>query len=159
MKSVKMFGKKIPIRFVFLATVLLVSTAAIAVPVNADTQTVTGHTYITYTVTTPVAFGSVTPSTTATVDNVITASSLGNTIEVTAVTPVGGTTGALEELRYVEGTVSGASGVPLEIWDEDDTVSSWTDIVLDAGEQVSMEADTGAVGGTWPEITITFTVS
>ena len=160
MKSVKMFGKKIPILFVFLATVFLIGTAAIAIPVNADTQEVTGETVIPYTVTATVAFGSVAPSTiAATVADVITASSGGNTITVTAAAQSGGTVDALEELRYVAGTVPPASGVPLTIWNEDSTVSSWTAITLGAGQQLSMEADTGTAGGTWGTITITFTVS
>jgi len=158
MKSVKMFGKKISSLFVFLATVFLIGTAAIAVPANADTQTVTGETVISYIVTANVAFGAVAPSTTETELDVITAGSGGNTITVTAVVPSGGTTNALEELRYVEGTVSGASGVPLIIWNEDTIVSSWLGITLSAGEQLSMEADTGTAAGTWPTITITFTV-
>ena len=115
MKSVKMFGKKIPILAVFLATLLLVGTAAIAVPANADTQTVTGETVISYIVTANVAFGQVGPSTTATELDVITAGSGGNTITVTAAAQVGGTVNALEELRYVAGTVPGSpdSDLPL----------------------------------------------
>ena len=161
MKSVKMFGKKIPILFVFLATVLLVGTAAIATPVNADTQTVTGETVISYIVTATVAFGQVAPSTTATELDVITAGSGGNTITVTAAAQVGGTEDALEELRYVAGTVPGSpdSDLPLAIWNEDSPVSSWAAITLDASARLSMEADTGTVAGTWGTITITCAVS
>jgi len=161
MKSVKMFGKKIPILAVFLATLLLVGTAAIAVPANADTQTVTGFTLIPYTVIVDVSFGDVATSTTATVADVITASSHGNTITVTTVVPSGGTTDALEALTYVAGTVPGSPDVdlPLAIWNENTPVSSWDPITLDAGARLSMEALTGTVGGTWPEITFTFTVN
>ena len=156
MKSVKIFGKKTPILAVFLATVLLISTVALA---NAVDQEVTGETFISYAVTTPVAFGEVSPSTTVTALDVITASSDGNTITVTAADQDGGTTGALEELRYVAGTVATATGVPLEIWDEDDSVSLWAAITLTNGATLSMEADTGTVGGLWGTITITLTVS
>ena len=156
MKSVKMFGKKILI--VFLATLLLISTAAIAVPVNAVEQTVTGETVIPYYVMIPVEFGAIVPSTTATVVDVITASSSGNTITVTTVSKDLGLVDALEALRYVEGTVPGATGVPLPIWNEDTPVDSWVDIVLGPGQQLSMQADTGTATGTWGTITITFTV-
>ncbi len=159
MKSVKIFEKKIPLLFVFLATVLFVGTAAIAVPANADTQTVTGETVIPYSVTTTVAFGEEAPSTTATELDVITAGSGGNTITVTAAAQVGGTVDALEELTYVQGTVGTATGAPVTIWNEDTPVSLWAAVTLDAGEQLSMEADTGTVAGTWGTITITFTVS
>ena len=159
MKSVKMFGKKIPILFVVLAAVFLIGSAAIAVPANADTQTVTGETVISYIVTANVAFGAVAPSTTATELDVITAGSGGNTITVTAAAQVGGTVDALEELRYVAGTVATASGVPLTIWNEDSPVSSWGAITLTNGATLSMSADTGTVAGTWGTITITFTVS
>jgi len=162
MKSVKMFGKKIPILFVFLATVLLVGIVAIAVPANAaeETQTVTGSTIIGYIVTATVPFGAVGPSTTATVADVITASSGGNTITVTAAVPSGGTTDALEELRYVAGTVPGSpdADLPVTIWNEDTEVTTWADITLDASARLSMEADTGTAAGTWPTITITITV-
>ncbi len=161
MKSVKMSGKKIPILAVFLATLLLVGTAAIAVPANADTQTVTGETVISYIVTTTVAFGQVGPSTNATELDVITAGGFGNTITVTAAVQSGGTVDALEELRYVAGTVPGSpdADLPLTIWNEDTTVTTWDDITLDASARLSMEADTGTVAGTWGTITITFTVS
>ena len=161
MKSVKMFGKKIPILFVFLAAVFLIGSAAIAVPANADTQTVTGETVISYIVTANVAFGAVAPSTTATELDVITAGSGGNTITVTAAAQVTGTENALEELRYIAGTVPGTldPDLPLTIWNEDTTVTTWAAITLDASARLSMEAYTGTVAGTWGTITITFTVS
>ena len=161
MNSVKMFGKKIPILFVFIATVFLVGTAAIAVPANADTQTVTGETVISYIVTATVAFGQVGPSTNATELDIITAGSGGNTITITAAAQVGGTEDALEELRYIAGTVPGSpdADLPLTIWNEDTTVTTWEDITLDASARLSMEAETGTVAGTWGTITITFTVS
>ena len=161
MKSVKMFGKKISRLFVFIATVFLIGTAAIAVPANADTQTVTGETVISYIVTATVAFGSVGPSTTATELDVITAGSGGNTITVTAAVQASGTVDALEELRYIAGTVPGTpdSDLPVTIWHEDTPVSTWNAITLDAGARLSMEAITGTVAGTWGTITITFTVS
>jgi hypothetical protein len=161
MKSVKMFGKKIPRLFVFIATVFLIGTAAIAVPANADTQTVTGETVISYIVTATVAFGQVAPSTTATELDVITAGSDGNTITVTAAEQSGGTVDALEELRYIAGTVPGSpdADLPVTIWNEDTTVTTWDDITLDASARLSMAADTGTEAGTWGTITITFTVS
>lgn len=160
MKSVKMFGKKIPILAVFLATLLLIGTAAIAVPANADTQTVTGETVISYIVTATVAFGPVAPSTMATVADVITAGSGGNTITVTGVVVTGAPiTNALEELNYVGGSNPPGSGIPLPIFDEDATVSTWAPITLGAVEQLSMQALTGIAAGSWGTITITFTVS
>ena len=161
MKYVKMFGKKIPILFVFLATVLLVGTAAIAAPANADTQVVTGSTVIGYVVTATVPFGAIGPSTTATISDVITASSGGNTITVTAAVQASGTVNALEELRYIAGTVPGTpdSDLPLTIWNEDTSITEWAVITLDASARLSMEADTGTAAGTWGTITITITVS
>lgn len=164
MKSVKMFGKKIPILAVFLATLLLVGTAAIAVPVNAvtETQTVTGSTIIGYTVTATVPFGAVGPSTTATEVDVITAGSGGNTITITLAVQSGGTVDALEELRYIAGTVPGTldSDLPLTIWDEVTLSYPLTaTITLDAGAQLSMQAVTGTVAGTWGTITITIEVT
>lgn len=159
MKSVKMFGKKIPILAVFLATLLLVGTAAIAVPANAETQIVTGETIIGYTVTASVEFGQVTQSTTATELDVITASGGGNTITVTGIDHVVGIENALEELRYVEGTVTGATGVPLTIWTEDAPPTYPLPVItLGAGQKLSMEAYTGTAVGSWGTITITFTV-
>jgi uncharacterized protein YdbL (DUF1318 family) len=162
MKSVKMFGKKILI--VFLATLLLVSTAAIAVPVNAatETQTVTGSTIIGYIVTATVPFGAVGPSTTATMSDVITASSGGNTITVTLAAQSGGTVDTLEELRYIAGTVPGTldPDLPLTIWNEALlTYPLVATITLDAGAKLSMEAVTGIAGGTWGTITITVEVT
>ena len=164
MKSVKIFGKKIPILFVFLATVLLISTAAIAVPANAttETQTVTGSTIIGYTVTATVPFGAVGPSTTATELDVITAGSGGNTITVTLAAQSGGTVDALEELRYIAGSVPGTldPDLPLTIWNEALlTYPLVATITLDSGAQLSMQAVTGTVAGTWGTITITVEVT
>ena len=161
MKYVKMFRKKIPILFVFIATVFLVGTAAIAAPANADTQVVTGSTVIAYVVTATVPFGAIGPSTTTTMSDVITAGSSGNTITVTAAVQASGTVDALEELRYVQGTVPGSpdDDLPVTIWNEDTEVTTWDDITLDASARLSMEADTGTAAGTWGTITITITVS
>ena len=114
---------------------------------------------IEYDVTLPVNFGAVIADGTYSQTDVITACSLGNTITVTDATQVDGIVDALEELRYLAGTVMGATGVPLTIWNEATPVGSWADITLDAGETLSMEADAGAAAGSWGTITITLTVS
>lgn len=114
---------------------------------------------IKYDVTLPVNFGTVIADGTYIQTDVITAGGFGNTITVTAAVQSGGTVNTLEELRYVEGTDTGASGVPLTIWNENTPVSSWTAITLDAGEQLSLEAYAGMAPGTWGSIVITFTVS
>jgi len=114
---------------------------------------------IKYDVTLPVNFGAVIADGMYIQTDVITAGIFGNIITVTGAAQSGGTVDTLEELRYVEGTVTGASGVPLIIWDEDDPVSSWTAITLGAGEQLSLEADAGLASGAWGTIVITFTVS
>ena len=108
-----------------------------------------------------VHFGMVIADGTYSQTDVITACSLGNTITVTDAVQSGGTVDALEELRYVAGTIPGTPDIdlPEKIWCENTPVTSWADITLDAGAQLSMEADAGITPGIWGNILITLTIN
>jgi len=161
MKSVKMFGKKIPILAVFLATIFLVGTAAIAVPANAETQTVTGTTVISYTVMTTVAFGNIPTSGNKEFTGVITASTYAATIDVSvANTLTDYETGVLTSLVYDIGgstectiTAPGISGADQAY---DVSPSSFS---VASGESVDLTAYTGATAGAWDPVVITLTIT
>ena len=157
MKSVKMFGKKILI--VFLATLLLVSTAAIAVPVSAETQTVTGETVPAYSVTMPVQFGKMPTESSRKITGIITATH-DATIGVSVPDTIAGYfTGRLTELKYyVVADLKCTITAPVS-----DGAASYTvapaSFSLAANDVVDLTATTGAITGAWEDVVITLTIT
>ena len=160
MKSVKMFGKKIPILVVFLATVLLVSTAAVAVPVNAVDQTVTGETLGAYTVSITVAFGQMAPSSNKEITGKITAT-YDATIGVSVADTTGSyTTGVLTKIEYdISGTVKCTIDAPGVSGSTQSYTVTGSPFSISSGDDVDLTAYTGAVAGVWDDVVITLTIT
>lgn len=161
MKSVKMFGKKIPILAVFLATIFLIGAAAIAAPVNAETQTVTGETVAGYTVTTTVPFGQMPMSSNKEITGVIVASTYAATIDVSvANTSSAYTTGVLTKLEYdIAGTVKCTIDAPGTSGAGQTYTVTGSPFSVASGNSIDLTAYSGTVAGVWDPVVITLTIT
>jgi len=147
---------------VFLTTIFLVSAAAIAVPVNAVDQTVTGETLSAYIVTMPVAFGQMAPSSSQELTAVITASDYAAVIGVdVADTTVDYAIDVLDSLEYdIGGTVECTITAPTTGGLGQSYVITGTNpFSVAALAFVDLTAYTGTDAGFWDDVVITLTIT